>query len=723
MASTKRNANRPGKHSGSPSKKVASHRDVNNVLRQTKITKCKTDERNKGLNKYEFEFGLTPARINMNVIQASCRFCQTFGREERPQVTVFDALISKRCRANRTTTQHFTKFRTDNIQKHMENQHPKKWAEYVALRDNLAPPEELRSFFAVKKEIDPFLTAGSSVQVWVPNGIASVIRRLLSNEPEHSQSYIVSDDYIGPVRFSDDFIDTEDGFLIEIEKRKQFDTIIQCINTSSSFRAVARLFVIFGEATGNMSLGKPNEKMIGRCIRHLVAINLCALRHIMRKTWAFSIMADGASHDSEGYLDVRMSFGFNGQLHNYHLLAIPMQDRSHSGFNYSDLVLDVMKNVFDDSILNKLIGITSDGSHQLNLLVDEFLEAFDEIAAFRSTLGSEITFTRKFDTVRSVVGKCPTYATTRWESIHHTCKFMAEKYEQLMECHEGKTYNKPSSTWWLCLFVLADLTKAIKKCFKKMQYQNVTKHAQYRALTKLATTFQMQFEEDSDGTEPIVSRTKVSDFIKMASYSSEDMYNELPLAIQDQVVLGMVHAIARFIVGVKNLSIEVNYDDAPSPTILPAELPDLKPSAIRDLIRLHEERLKAAFGDTATTVSWTEYQNFLRRSKSDSAFKRLLDSSKRERFEGAWRQVDPERKYWHLIKFLAAFAAVSPGTHQVEGDFSDLKRIKGQHRSCLSNYAMEGQLQAKQYFALISLANDIGYQDAINEESTEDPDE
>ncbi|TMW65171.1 hypothetical protein Poli38472_009338 [Pythium oligandrum] len=467
-------------------------------------------------------------------------------------------------------------------------------------------------------------------------------------------------------------------------------------------------------------------------------------------------MADGASHDSEGYLDVRMSFGFNGQLHNYHLLAIPMQDRSHSGFNYSDLVLDVMKNVFDDSILNKLIGITSDGaatmlgcrqgfstrirlaceevggrgisinwcgSHQLNLLVDEFLAAFDEIAAFRSTLGSEITFTRKFDTVHSVVGKCPTYATTRWESIHHTCKFMAEKYEQLMECHEGKTYNKPSSTWWLCLFVLADLTKAIKNCFKKMQYQNVTKHAQYRALTELATTFQMQFEEDSDGTEPIVSRTKVSDFIKMASYSSEDMYNELPQAIQDQVVLGMVHAIARFIVGVKNLSIEVNYDDAPSPTILPAELPDLKPSAIRDLIRLHEERLKAAFGDTATTVIWTEYQHFLRRSKSDSAFKRLLDSSKRERFEGAWRQVDPERKYWHLIEFLAAFPAVSPGTHQVEGDFSDLKRIKGQHRSCLSNYAMKGQLQAKQYFALISLANDIGYQDAINEESTEDPDE
>ncbi|TMW67423.1 hypothetical protein Poli38472_011043 [Pythium oligandrum] len=238
----------------------------------------------------------------------------------------------------------------------MENQHPKKWAEYVALRDNLAPPEELRSFFAVKKEIDPFLTAGSSVQVWVPNGMASVIRRLLSNEPEHSQSYVVSDD----------FIDTEDGFLIEIEKREQFDTIIQCINSSSRFRAVARLFVIFGEATGNMSLGKPNEKMIGRCIRHLVAINLCALRHIMRKTWAFSIMADGASHDSEGYLDVRMSFGFNGQLHNYHLLAIPMQDRSHSGFNYSDLVLDVMKNVFDDSILNKLIGITSDGAAFLN---------------------------------------------------------------------------------------------------------------------------------------------------------------------------------------------------------------------------------------------------------------------------------------------------------------------------------------------------------------------
>jgi len=38
-----------------------------------------------------------------------------------------------------------------------------------------------------------------------------------------------------------------------------------------------------------------------------------------------------------------------------------------------------------------------------------------------------------------------------------------------------------------------------------------------------------------------------------------------------------------------------------------------------------------------------------------------------------------------------------PSTHTVESDFSVLKILKNDSRRSLSNYAMEGQMQAKQY--------------------------
>lgn len=124
-------------------------------------------------------------------------------------------------------------------------------------------------------------------------------------------------------------------------------------------------------------------------------------------------------------------------------------------------MIDVLKDVGGDDILRKLIGITCDGaatmvgchrgfasrimstcnelggdgfvvnwcgSHQLNLAVGRYLDKMDELMSFRSKLGAEITFTRKFDSVGRDVGQCPTNSTTRWDSIHDTSRFIAERY-------------------------------------------------------------------------------------------------------------------------------------------------------------------------------------------------------------------------------------------------------------------------------------------------------
>lgn len=162
--------------------------------------------------------------------------------------------------------------------------------------------------------------------VSIPNGVVNIILRLLSNLPDPSDAgsdFVVVDDKIPVPRISEDFLELESGdFSMLISNKTQFETIMRCINTATSFRAISCLFVIFGEAIGSLKLGKPSEEDVARTIRKIVAINLSALRSILTHVWGFSILVDGATHRSNGYFDMRISFEVDCCIHNVHLLAI-----------------------------------------------------------------------------------------------------------------------------------------------------------------------------------------------------------------------------------------------------------------------------------------------------------------------------------------------------------------------------------------------------------------
>lgn len=120
--------------------------------------------------------------------------------------------------------------------------------------------------------------------------------------------------------------------------------------------------MVFSEAIGSVKLGKSNERDVARCVRQVVAINLTALRKVLEHMWAFSILADGATHCANGYLGVRLSFELEGAIHNVHLLSIPMGGKVHTASNYADLVRDLPNSVGGNGILSKLISATSDGA-------------------------------------------------------------------------------------------------------------------------------------------------------------------------------------------------------------------------------------------------------------------------------------------------------------------------------------------------------------------------
>ena len=78
---------------------------------------------------------------------------------------------------------------------------------------------------------------------------------------------------------------------------------------------------------------------IGHIVRQVVGVNLSAIAVVLDNTWTFCVSFDGATHNYEGYFDVRFSCGVDGKLYNFHLLALPMQKIAHTGVNYFNIVV------------------------------------------------------------------------------------------------------------------------------------------------------------------------------------------------------------------------------------------------------------------------------------------------------------------------------------------------------------------------------------------------
>jgi hypothetical protein len=69
---------------------------------------------------------------------------------------------------------------------------------------------------------------------------------------------------------------------------------------------------------------------------------------------------DGGNNAGTSYLDIRIRFYMDGDLHNFHLLAIPVRDR-HTGEYQFNLTVRFLDNIAP-TWQHKLIGIAGDGA-------------------------------------------------------------------------------------------------------------------------------------------------------------------------------------------------------------------------------------------------------------------------------------------------------------------------------------------------------------------------
>jgi hypothetical protein len=127
------------------------------------------------------------------------------------------------------------------------------------------------------------------------------------------------------------------------------------------------------------------------------------------------------------------------------------------------------------------------------------------------------------------------------------CSFLCQHYEQIVAIEDEMTRSRSCDAWWLCAFALTDMIAQIDLCFKNVQYKTVTSQEQYRALSELAYSFQVNYGDDVTGTAPKVSSEKIERHIKCASVDSLRLYDSLAKSVQAALEAGISTAVAGFI--------------------------------------------------------------------------------------------------------------------------------------------------------------------------------
>jgi hypothetical protein len=155
--------------------------------------------------------------------------------------------------------------------------------------------------------------------------------------------------------------DEEDGtYTVQIKSILKLNMLVKFIAVGVSFRQASKLYQSVTEETGMGVLGTATNLEVAQNCRIICSINLQYLKELFTNVWCFSIGLDAGNNAGTSYLDVRVRFYFRDNIHNFHLMAIPMKHR-HTGEYQFDLVTKLLT-VLAPDWRYQLIGIATDGA-------------------------------------------------------------------------------------------------------------------------------------------------------------------------------------------------------------------------------------------------------------------------------------------------------------------------------------------------------------------------
>jgi hypothetical protein len=317
--------------------------------------------------KHTLEYGLQVygRSATGTVDSVVCRFCTTFEREGKGRGGKKKNDNEEWKRDITLNAKYFTApFRAEYYRSHLKC-HAEKWKEYCH-----CSTEEKRKFFDVPNPSANSLHAHFDItktgEPLVLFFDADIVESLIGDMLFDAET-TEDDDDDTPTSTREQalaiFKQSGEGYKVEIKNRMQYRLTIKLIGNALSFKQIVNAFRDFKEETHKACIGSvPLGKAIFFC-RVMLASSLQNIKDSLKEVFCYSVAFDSATYQNTSYFDIRLRVYKNGDVHNIHVLALPMFER-HTG-DYMFQLFQRLFDTLDPSWKNKLIGVTSDGARSM----------------------------------------------------------------------------------------------------------------------------------------------------------------------------------------------------------------------------------------------------------------------------------------------------------------------------------------------------------------------
>jgi hypothetical protein len=262
-----------------------------------------------------------------------CHFCIAFGRKEK---------VGSKRKAVNIVQGWSHPFHYDNIEHHLRNQHSGQWALYQAFESS----SKRTSFFD-----DVLVAFKNSIKAHFPSSSLGVEQQIIYDIEKDIVDTIVGDMMFNPEDQDDSDADHDTdeepafgsaveinalflrrhqvvakakeralslfkrveskddaaiySYLVTIPKTKTtlFRLAVRYVSCGTSFRMASELIGCMYDVLGNLDLHACSCDKISNFIRVVCVIDLQQIADLMRRSWAFSLALDSATHQSTSFLN------------------------------------------------------------------------------------------------------------------------------------------------------------------------------------------------------------------------------------------------------------------------------------------------------------------------------------------------------------------------------------------------------------------------------------
>ncbi|KAI9997719.1 hypothetical protein PInf_001650 [Phytophthora infestans] len=435
--------------------------------------------------------------------KAVCLMCRSFKRDETEG--------AKR-RKRKTKVHSFSPpWRPDNMRRHLEQQHALRYEEYKDLTD-----EEKCRFFPDDVVINTQPKVGT-VETTTEISAQQVLERNTATVETMKRSrtflvdkYIVDDllrgvegadvEFYGFDAFEIDYVDTdaenvdknEARYAVTVDSELEMNTCVKIVASGVSFKQAASLYQEMMDDIWAMEGGQCSERRVMNLCRVMCAMNLERLKDLFKSgdVWAFAVALEVCNCAGSPFIDVRVRFEHDGEIHSVHLIGIVVLDD-----DMTDRSVDLVEkylNVIAPLWRTKLIGVslsnetgsTARGCMQGTLnklaaecdfpiygdysLANKLNQLLREACRIIFTVDFTNTLTGLVSRVRSVKKRnsdalnCPKMVEGSWESAVKVLQWLVVNQTRVFEfIQEFQYVGVPPPAWWVIALVVTNVANRV----------------------------------------------------------------------------------------------------------------------------------------------------------------------------------------------------------------------------------------------------------------------